>query len=525
MHIIRTPYLLLLLLLTACAFTRASEPAPAPTPTPVRVIQTTPVPTLSRQLQAVPSAETPPTATPGALRCDLPDQARTGHQVIADLDYASRSVIVHQQIDYINHTGADLSQIILNVRPNSAPQVFALHSVTQGADLPLSYELAGQRLTLELPQPLPDGCALAVRLTFGLQVPPMEINGRRRFQGYLGYSARQLNLGHWLPVPAPRIDQQWVTRDEAPLGEYEVLDEADWDVTLTVKNAPPDLQLAAPGTLLDAAPGSWRYQLRTARDFSLSLGAGFNVLRSQTAAGVTVEVYTYADAIISTASGAIDTPAFALDVAANSLSMYSDLFGAYPYERLALVQADFPDGMEFSGLVFVGGEYFRGFGGPNSYLMLITVHEVAHQWWYNLVGSDQALAPWLDESLATYSEYVFIEEYFPALRDWWWSFRVDAFSPEGFVDSNVYEFESRRAYINAVYLRGVRMLNELRALLGTEAFFDWLRRYALSGAGRIMTPQAFWALLTPEQFESTAAIRQRYLRQPEIILVRPDSAS
>ncbi|MBL8164653.1 MAG: M1 family metallopeptidase [Anaerolineae bacterium] len=525
MCIKRTPYPLLLLLLTACAFTRASEPAPAPTPTSVRIIQTTLVPTFSRQVQAVPSVEIPPTATPGALRCEVPADARTGHQVIAEMDYASRSVIVHQQIDYINRTGGDLTQIIFNVRPNSTPQVFSLQNVTQGSDTPLTYELTGQRLMLELPQPLPDGCALAVKLSFSLQIPPMEEQGRRRFQGYLGYSARQVNLGHWLPVPAPRIDQQWVTRDEATLGEYEVLDEADWDVTLTVTNAPPDVQLAAPGTLLDATPGSWRYQLKAARDFSLSLGQGFNIVSSQTAAGVTVEVYTYADAIIGTDSGPIDTPAFALDVAANSLSMYSDLFGAYPYERLVLVQADFPDGMEFSGLVFVGGEYFRGFGGPNSYLMLITVHEVAHQWWYNLVGNDQALAPWLDESLATYSEYIFIEEYFPALKDWWWSFRVDNFSPEGFVDSNVYEFESRRAYINAVYLRGVRMLNELRTALGTDVFFDWLSRYAVNGAGRIMTPETFWSLLTPEQFETTAAIRQRYLRQPEIILIRPDSSS
>jgi len=215
----------------------------------------------------------------------------------------------------------------------------------------------------------------------------------------------------------------------------------------------------------------------------------------------------------------INTRAFALEVAGQSLDMYSDLFGTYPYPRMVVVQSDFPDGMEFSGLVYVGGEYFRGFNGPTSYLLLITIHEVAHQWWYGRVGNDQAINPWLDEALATYSEYVFIEEYYPALKDWWWQFRVDAYAPEGFVDSTVYEFETRREYINAVYLRGVRMLKDLRTNLGTDAFFDWLRRYAEAGSGRIVDPTFFWSLLTPEQVTATSVTRDEYLRQPQIVTI------
>jgi aminopeptidase N len=184
---------------------------------------------------------------------------------------------------------------------------------------------------------------------------------------------------------------------------------------------------------------------------------------------------------------------------------------------MVVVQADFPDGMEFSGLVFVGGEYFRGFlGDPASYLTIITAHEVSHQWWYGKVGNDQALSPWLDEALATYSEYLFIEEYYPQLKEWWWWFRVDHLEPEGYVDSTVYEFPTIRAYINAVYLRGVRMLHALRSDLGTEAFFDWLHHYADSGAGQVVTPELLWSLLTPEQWQLTSATRQVYLRQPHL---------
>ena len=31
-------------------------------------------------------------------------------------------------------------------------------------------------------------------------------------------------------------------------------------------------------------------------------------------------------------------------------------------------------------------------------------HELAHEWWYALIGDDQARDPWLDEAFASYSE-------------------------------------------------------------------------------------------------------------------------
>jgi len=167
--------------------------------------------------------------------------------------------------------------------------------------------------------------------------------------------------------------------------------------------------------------------------------------------------------------------------------------------------------------VFVGGEYFRGLSGVESYLTLISVHEIAHQWWYSRVGNDQALHPWLDEALATYSEFIFIEKFYPTLTDWWWDFRVNRLLPQGFVDSTVYEFTSRRAYINAIYLRGVLMLHDLRQTLGDDVFFGWLNRYASTGSGRVMSPEDFWSLLTPEQLERTKPIRERYLQKPQII--------
>ena len=157
------------------------------------------------------------------------------------------------------------------------------------------------------------------------------------------------------------------------------------------------------------------------------------------------------------------------------------------------VEGDFPDGMEFSGLVFVSETWFRTWGGTaNDWLTLITAHEVAHQWWYATVGNDQSLSPYLDEALATYSELVFYEHYYPDLVDWWWAFRVNSYTPSGFVDMPVTAFQQSRPYINAVYLQGARMLDEVRFALGDDAFFAWLQRYASLMHGAIAEPGDFW---------------------------------
>ncbi|HEX2906654.1 MAG TPA: M1 family aminopeptidase [Phototrophicaceae bacterium] len=516
-------FLLVLFLLAACASTPVSN-TPQVTATP-DLPQTTIVPTLDRQSHTIltPAAVVTATAVPNLCQV-VAEPARVRHTVKAEIDYANRRVLVRQRLDYINQTGTALAEIVLNAKPNAWDGILKLERV--GSPLiadPFAVAVDGPRLQMKLPgSPLPPDCALQLDLEYQLNIPPIDLASPDAYRGYLGFTPRQMNLGHWLITPAPYVDGEWLIHADTPIGEQDVLDDADWDVTLTVKNAPATLRVAAPGLIKENRAGSWRFILTGARDFSLSLSDVFQ-MSSQQVGGVKVELYTFADAQIQTTSGVIDSAAFALDAAAKSVTMYSDLYGAYPYERLVIVQGDFPDGMEFSGIVFVGGEYFRGFNGPTSYLMIITVHEISHQWWYSKVGNDQALNPWLDEALATYSEYVYIEEFYPALKDWWWDFRVNRLTPEGFVDSTVYEFTSRRAYINAVYLRGTQMLHALRADLGTEAFFDWLRRYADSGTARLVTPAQFWTLLSAEQIQATEATREKYLRQPEITVSLPGS--
>lgn len=474
---------------------------PSSTPEEGRVLSTVATPTATN----LPATETP-------LPCQIDTtRPRSRYRVQAALDYATKSMLISQTMRYANTTGQPLVEIILSVEPNQWAGLFTLKNATWGST-PLVTDMVSTRMRIALPRPLEAGCEAEITLQFALNVPRVGA-GVSNYRGYFGYGERQINLAYWLPVISPHINGEWIHHEPKSIGEQTVLEPADWDVLLTVSNAPTGLQLAAPGTVEQPAADQWHITFPRARDFPISLSDKFRIAKQMTASGTMVEVYSFPDAVRSGATGLLDGAQHAVEVAARAFQQYNDLYGDYPYDRLTIVQADFPDGMEASGLVFVSTNWFYRFeGGVQNYLTVITVHEVAHQWWYARVGNDAALAPWLDEALTTYSEYVYYEEYYPDLKNWWWDFRVGGYNPQGNVDSTIYEFDDPRAYINAAYLRGAQMLQNLREDIGTEAFFKLLAQYAQSGTDQIATPELFWSLLSPEQFASTRDTRTQFFR-------------
>jgi hypothetical protein len=439
----------------------------------------------------------------------LPLDARypdSRHVVRAELDYDKKSLHVIQQVDYANRTGEILSHLVFNVEANQAVDGFVLDSVMLGREA-LAFELDGKRLTVFFPddQPLSIDCYYRLTLDYVLNVPQYYTiaYGQR---GFFASTPRQMNLGGWLATVANYHAGGWVTREPSRIGEQDVLAIADWEVHLSLVAPNDRIKIAGAGIGGQITPNEWRFTHHGAREITLSISDQFFMEHVPLEDGATVELYTF------NTTGAVAQQKFR-DVTVQSLELFQELFSPYPNERLVMVQGDFPDGMEFDGLTFVGDSWFTNWNGrDSSYLTLITVHEVAHQWWYARVGNDSALTPWLDEALSTYSEYLYLERYHPDLLDWWWGFRVDTYAPQGFVDGTVYEFATAREYINAVYLRGVRMLHDLRQDLGDAGFFALLQDYARIYDGVIATPDDFWALLTPEQLEQTSATRGRYLR-------------
>lgn len=521
-------YIVLGILITGC---NLYTPAPSPTPPPanggnIRLaqVQVTPAPTQERILQTIPTktiTPTPipePTFTPVPYACDVVDdetQPARHISAVVNVDYATKMSHVDELITFVNREETPLDTIVLDVQANQWQNGFVLEGLSVN-DLAVTHELIDNRMQIVLPALLEMGCQVTIKLSFRAQ-PGAIREGLSAYRGFFGYSPRQLNIAHFLPTVATRMNNEWLIYEPIGIGEQIVYEVADWDVVVSVENARDSLQIAAPGSVVEIDTLRWQVTLPKSRDFAISMSEDFILHEKEIPGNVTVAVYSFPDAILNADGSRVDGAKHALEETAKAVTLFQQLYGDYPYDRFVVVQGDFPDGMEFTGLVFVGTAWFYYFDGTQyNYLTLITVHEVSHQWWYAKVGNDAALNPWLDEALTTYSEYLFIEKYYPDDKNWWWTFRVADFFPQGDVDSSVYDFNTGREYINAVYLRGAQMLQNLREDIGDTAFFELLWDYARKGDGQIVAPALFWKQLTAEQVRQSQQTRNDFLRDPNV---------
>jgi aminopeptidase N len=180
---------------------------------------------------------------------------------------------------------------------------------------------------------------------------------------------------------------------------------------------------------------------------------------------------------------------------------------------MSVIEADFLDGMEYDGAYFLSKGFYNLYGGnPQGYLAAIAAHETAHQWWYAGVANNQALEPWLDEAMCTYTEYIFYKNIYPDYLKWWWQYRVDYYEPAGFVNLQLYDYTSYRAYRDAVYLNGAHFLDDLRALTGDEAFYAFLKDYFTTYKDQIVTADNYFALLKKHTSADLSPLLMKYFK-------------
>ncbi|MBN1874981.1 MAG: M1 family metallopeptidase [Anaerolineae bacterium] len=419
------------------------------------------------------------------------------YHLTANLDYLQHALTVSEVITYLNRSSEILQELRLVVEANRQPEVFFLKGLKwiDGQAI-ADYTLDGATLIIPMLAPLLPDDTITLWIEFQLNLPAQS--------GPLGYTSRQTNVSDWYPyIPSYRSGEGWLAHNASAVGEHAVYDVADYQVDIRLLGDASGLVVAA-GTLIATQNNVQRYQLNTARNFSWSVSAEYQVMTRSVGA---VEVISYIFPEHLTAGVA------ALDATSNALTVYSALFGKYAHASLGIIEADFVDGMEYDGLYFLGQEYFAAYDGtPRGYLTALAVHETAHQWWCGLIGNDQAIEPWLDESLATYSELLFYEQLYPDLVNWWWDFRVNRFSPAGWVNSTVYDHSGFRPYVNAVYLRGALFMQELRELIGDEVFFAFLQDYATDNIYKQTTARDFFELLAQHSSVDLDELRSRFFK-------------
>jgi aminopeptidase N len=329
---------------------------------------------------------------------------------------------------------------------------------------------AGTLLEVPLTECAEPGQQLTVVLDFRLQLGP-DANER------VGTSttADIAWFATAFPLLAWERGQGW-NRDPAVPVNGEMAVSEDFRLDALEVTAPSEHEVLGTGTLAGTEEGSdpgttvHRFTAPAVRDVAVSVGR--LEVTERTVDGVSVRV--------AAARGTpTDLRAWA-DEVAGSMTRLVDLLGPFPYPDLSVtVVPSQSSGIEFPGAIQFGDVR------PEARRPLLA-HELAHMWFYGLVGNNQGRDPWLDESFATYAQLVTAGGTTPAYTDIPADQRQDVGQPM------TYWTDFRRPssrYYETVYDVGAAALVQARSAAGADTFDAAVRAYLRDNAYSIATPQ------------------------------------
>jgi aminopeptidase N len=278
-------------------------------------------------------------------------------------------------------------------------------------------------------------------------------------------------LGNAIPILAIHDAYGgWHLEPYTPNGESFYSQVGDYDVTLS---APKSLEVPATGdvTSVHTTNGirTTTIEAHDVRDFAWGSGP-FDEEEGVASTGVTVKVWwmspiskSQADLILATGLSAMASHAAA--------------YGAYPYDEIDVILGPFNrfGGMEYPQLVMQQAS------------SSVLVHELAHQWWFGLVGDDEYNEPWLDEAFASYATDLYYGRDGAGCPLNWPSPTARITNSMAYWDLNTGE------YFATVYGIGSCSLHDLGRVLGERRMANFVRNYAIDHTLGFSTTDAFKA--------------------------------
>ena len=402
-------------------------------------------------------------------------------EIANDLNSASCVLSVR----YISTAVLSAASVDFLLLPNLSPGTLSVEDVrVDGVAAPTEYQNGDTLLRVFFPTPIDPGGKAVVTIHYTLRHLQTSSVG---FGGF-GFSDGILNLGYAYPVIPDH--NPWTEGKPPYWGDITANPAAFYVATISF---PEGMTLAVPGQILYRRTISGRTTALVAhgpaRDFAFALGRRVRVTERRFG---TVRVRLFAAG--ATRQSEIDT----VKTAGAALELFGARFGSYPYRTFTIISSRLDAlGLEFPGSIILaswlledGSRKVEGIS-VKSMLEATVIHEVAHQWFYALVGNDQIAEPWIDESLAQYCTLLFEQvKHFPVegrdgvtdFGDRWESLRnvpirigapVRAYTP--------------RQYVPIIYGRAPLFLLTLRDRMGAATFDKFLARLVREYSWRVVT--------------------------------------
>jgi aminopeptidase N len=226
---------------------------------------------------------------------------------------------------------------------------------------------------------------------------------------------------------------------------------------------------------------------------------------------------------------------FALDSAVNLLRYFNEYFGIrYPLPKLDLiaVPGGFAGAMEnWGGITFFESRLLfdpaTTAATTRRGIFIILAHEMAHQWFGNLVTMGWWDNLWLNEGFASWMQAKAAEHFYPQWQSWLngneqkqFAMSLDARPSSHPIQQPVAnESEAMAAFDGITYSKGQAFIRMLEHYLGEAAFRDGIRKYMADHAYGNTTTADLWRALEAASSKPVATIAGSFTEQPGVPLV------
>jgi len=356
------------------------------------------------------------------------------YDVAATIHYDDRAVTLDETIAVRNASGRPIDRIKLNT---VLARIGGMRLGTVSVDGSASaVQVDDQTIVVPLGRVLADGGAVTVHLRLSATLRADLAGSNWLFTRTNGV----IEMYRWIP---------WVSLARAfdrPNHGDPFLTASSPRVRVSVTSDRP-LVIASTGEQVAGSGPTRTFEARNVRDFDLAASPSYTVTSTKVGA-VTVRIFALPGYPTATIMG----------YATDAIARMGALAGAYPYPTFTVAQSAGGYGMEAPQLIWIPG----GLSGRQ--LRWLIYHETAHQWFYGIVGSDQALQPFADEAAA---------DHLARTVSGLWRSSTCATQR---LDLSIYRYSSA-CYFEVVYVQGSLLLDSVRKAMGADAYWAAVRAY------------------------------------------------
>ncbi len=382
-------------------------------------------------------------------------QQEVNYTIHVKLDDVNNGLTADESIEYINNSPADLTFIYMHLwangyKDNSTPlakqklengetNFYFSKEEDRGYIDKLDFKVDGKPVKWELlkdsidickmylNEPLKSGSKITITTPFHVKIP----SGLFSRLGHIGQSYQ---ITQWYPKPAVYDRHGWNYMPYLNQGEF-YSEFGSFDVSITV---PRNYVLGATGDMVDGEKETaWlndkvheteaierydkddldfpasdsitktlRFKQQNVHDFAWFCDKRYHVLKGEVMTPHTKhKVTTWI--MFTNAEG--NYWKNAIPYMNDAIYYYSLWNGDYPYNQCTAVDGTISagGGMEYPNITVIGSS-----GSPFQLDVVIT-HEVGHNWFYGMLGSNERMHAWMDEGINSANELRYVETKYP----------------------------------------------------------------------------------------------------------------